>query len=52
MFFEIVFGGIKIAITLELSRDFVPKSLANVRQIKLTVVSFAKRTFKFLKTTS
>ena len=49
---EIVFASIKIVITPELSRDFVSKSVTNVRQIKLTVVSLAKRTFKFLKITS
>ena len=40
-----MFEGIKIAITLELITDSVPKSLTNVRQSKRTVVSLAKRTF-------
>lgn len=45
MFFQIVFGVIKVVITLELARDFVPISLTNVRQSKLTVASLAKKTF-------
>ena len=45
MFSQVVFEGIKIVITLELTWDFIPKSLNNVRQSKLTVVSLAKRAF-------
>ena len=51
MFFQVVFEGIKIVSTLECFRGFVPKCWTNVRQSKLTVVSLAKRTFWFLKTT-
>ena len=51
-FFQIVFEDITIVDTLECVRGFVTKRWTNVKQGKLTVVSLAKRTFKFLKTTS
>ena len=45
MFFQIVFEGIKTVTALEYFAGFVPKSWTNVRQSKLTVASFAKKTF-------
>ena len=45
--FSIVFEGIKIVSTVDCVLGFVPKCWTNVRERKLTVVSFAKGHFDF-----